>query len=268
MPCPDIDFYTRSCPIAYDLAEENYPTIRHHMLDEDGHQANLRLNIVDLLGDRRRELIAANVGVHRVIEELLCDTSFAQQMHAVYAQRPDSILATFRSAAPTLWAVKAFYDSAGIPTPQLDVVDVSRELHSDRGATDKQLMAKFENETHRLSNIVFGRHVVVIDEYYEHGTALWRAGRIVQNAGAVSVHGMLGRWYKTISDNLRERDAVIAAHRDFMTDIGHLAADISPQEKPPSDLVAIAEEFDDDYYPYYGGVDHLIPLNKIRTSIT
>jgi len=251
MPC----VYPNQCrPAPGTLDESNYASVAHHMLDQEGHQAELRLNLINFHGNEREEHVMAYLGARTNTDsDITADTSFTQQMHAVRALAPDYILATFRSAVPVLSAVAGYHEAAGEEVPQLDIVDVSRELHANRyhhGLSDGALQRKAEYETVRLSKIS-GSTVVVIDEFYMTGRALRGAGSIARNAGAKKAYGMLGNWYRKIPDELTEVGTILRRYDGFMRKIGRMAAEIPPnKDKPMYEYWQIVEQYDNtDWIP-------------------
>jgi hypothetical protein len=269
MPCINTDFvptesyrgritYSNeppTCLLPGELEEAAYPLVYHAMVDREGHQKTFRLNIVDLLGDRRSERIAAFAGLYSLgMEDMIIDTSFSQQMHKVAPTQPDIVLATYRSATPVLAAVEGYYDEKKQRRPHLDVVDVSRENrlygpYSVLSHTEQR--KKSEHEADRLREIVEGKRVAIVDEYYERGGALWAAGDVAARAGAISVLGVIGRWYRKIPIELSRtgKDDIYAAHRDFMHDVGRASAQTPIHDKPYQPAAYYAEMYGPSFNP-------------------
>ncbi len=255
MPCPDLQFErsaadsfcsprgrrenTETCTLPLTLTN-NPDTLRmtvHTMLDKEGHQADYRTSIINFNSSKRvrDEVFVAKVGVVAFDSDYRSDTSFTQQMHEVDKNRPDAVIATYRSAVPILSAIQGYYDELGVPVPILGHVDVSRELADSYHWSSDQETRTRDNEISRLAKIVAGCNVVVIDEFLSSGSAISTAAEIAQAAGVASVRGIAGHWYRKIptTPELYDPAAIKATYHTFMHTVGVSAAQIPRQESKP-----------------------------------
>lgn len=223
------------------LEESAYPYVEHLMVDSEGHQANFGSSVMNLLseGNTFFDQETLNGRLHSYMDEYRGDTSFSQQMHEIMTSNrlpPDVILATQRSAVPVLDAVEGYCAELDICLPVLETIDVSREsvgrFYKTTSEIREEQKKKAEYEIGRLSGILPGAKVAIIDEFCSTGSALWQAGYIAENAGATEIAGIVGYWYRKIPQQLPNNPEVIReTYRDFMFKIGQLAAQTPKQTK-------------------------------------
>lgn len=212
------------------------------MVDPEGNLASLPVFVPDLLeeddvtavmyGMRRSESPFDSPNDTDAYTELRLNTTFTQQMHRIFHRiNPDVILATYRSATPVLNAIESYYETCQEQLPALDYVDVSR----DHRSPSFQPHDHDARETARLAQIVRDRSVVIVEQHVASGNSVRRARNIVKDAGASMVHGMLGTWYKGLTEQqgvFRPAEAIRGTHVDFMRSVGAAAAR-TPVYVPP-----------------------------------
>jgi hypoxanthine phosphoribosyltransferase len=259
MPCPydlqeqladedDDTVFGGPCAVPTYLSATNYGAVEHQMLDEEGHQANHRVNLVDFT-DRKsivEGLVAPNIGIRNLISgENLTDNSFAQQMHLASAWRPDVVVATYRSAMPVHNALKGYYDALGASAPLLEHVDVSHRHR--RSNFDYNTL--FVAECNRLRRVVEGARTLVIDQYFNTGRSLFEAGKILTTAGSTAIRGMAGHWYGDVYEQrighatYPDATTVRTLHAEFMYHTGLRAAAVPQQTKPEVSTGDIAAKY-------------------------
>jgi len=264
MPCLNVELvgrendpytgygYTREpgCKVPRLLGDHGaYSLAEHLMVDAEGHQAEFPVTSIDLMADTvNRQRKAVKVGLLQSHDPMFrIDTSFSQQMHHALATfEPDIILATYRSAVPLLDAAEGYYEAKGVPIPLMDAVDVSREANCPRHG--EGVDEKIEVEAERLAPILARKNVLILDEYFETGTALQRAGETAKAAGASAVRGIIGYWYRKmiVGPQAVSVDSLRRAHAGFMRSIGSMAAKTPAYDKPDAmSYEQIYDEFGD-----------------------
>lgn len=204
------------------------------MLDREGHQKDFRPAVLDLTSEKgiTDELALAKHGVLGIaIPDLRSDTSFSRQMHQVTRGSPDAFVAAYRSGVPLLVAVRAFYEAMDTPAPLLETVDTGGRW-CDRYTTEDIRRIR-DDEVKRITQVLAGANVVIIDDYFEHGSTLRYSSNILRAAGTESIKALCGQWYRKIDQTDDRRlntsiDDLLVRWSPLMTMIGHEAAKVAP----------------------------------------
>lgn len=155
------------------------------------------------------------------------EQSLPHQLRA-YTDHPEIILATYRTAVPVLATVKRYYEHFSTPIPEDGHIFANRRSSrflNDEGYLDQHSLG----EIRRLSPIIKGKQVLIIDQWKNVGHTIQLADTIAEEAGASSVHTITGQWYTSFDEEVSiwpsvgSLDILRKKHQPFMESIGTLA---------------------------------------------
>lgn len=175
-----------------DLTHEEYPRVRRRML-----------------------------GYERDAPILRPSGTFPESAAAISSLGVELILFTTYSALPVAACMRAYYQTIGASTPEMDYVAVSWEkARLDERSYSYQDVVLTEGK--RLARIARGMRIGIVDQYVNEGKTLDLATTIATESGGVVVYTTrTARWYEDARlDNPTAALSLRTEHDAFMTEVG------------------------------------------------
>ena len=154
------------------------------------------------------------------------DTSLPSLMMALHDNNPPDVYAlTAMSAIPVADALRGYYGELGLPEPSIVAVHANKTI--SRAPADTQICA-VKKEVERLTPLVGGRTVALIDQYVATGGTLRLARYMLHKAGAKRTRSdSRTRWYDQAARGDVDVENLTSTHADLMHAIGKQAAKIN-----------------------------------------
>jgi hypothetical protein len=155
------------------------------------------------------------------------DRTLTSQLKALFAQHnpPDLYLFTAKSAIPVADAFRGIFGE-GI-NQSLGTINAnsrnSRKHIDALKAPDSQAIFEHQAEVERLRKVIGNTSsVCVVEQYSGSGRTLRYAGKLLQDAGVETIHGIRGQWYHDALEADIDENGLTSTHSSFMRSTGEL----------------------------------------------
>lgn len=156
------------------------------------------------------------------------ERSFAGNMRVMREEAdPEVFLFTHKSSIPLADSVRGYYEELGLPVPDFGIIN-TKDIEGFDKTSEGASAEVFEREVPKITGLVQGCRVAVLDQFLFSLATISRASHIAAEAGAVQVvRPDSARWYHDAELADIDFEDISSVHRERMRAIGRASARVS-----------------------------------------